>query len=227
MGAVKRSTWIGGAVFFAVAIAVAAWFLIIAPTIATAADSRAQAESTRQQNQVLALSVTKLKADFAKLPAYRAELATLRGQIPAGAALSDYLRQLSTIAAARSVAISVTPAPPLVVVPAVAVAPVAPVAAPATPAAATPAATPAPAAPVAAAPVPGTALTAIPISITATGSYDQTLAFLNDLQTATPRLFLVSGLTSTAKPASTGTAAEQELLISGFAYVLPDPAVAK
>jgi hypothetical protein len=72
-------------------------------------------------------------------------------------------------------------------------------------------------------------LTAIPITITVVGTYDNTQAFLYDLQNATPRVFLVSGFTGTSQKetaASAGRPAmnlgDQELVISGFTYVLPD-----
>ena len=87
-----------------------------------------------------------------------------------------------------------------------------------------------PAAPAAVAGANGpTGFTAIPISITALGTYDNTLAFLNDLQNSTQRLFLVTGFTSTSQDqadASSGKPAtapgDQELIITGYAYALPD-----
>jgi len=76
-------------------------------------------------------------------------------------------------------------------------------------------------------------MAAIPISITVVGTYDDTLAFLNDVQTATPRLLLVSGIQGTSQkdaPASGGRPAtkigDQELVITGFLYALPDPTAA-
>ena len=67
------------------------------------------------------------------------------------------------------------------------------------------------------------------MSVTVIGSYDNTLAFLSDLQTATPRLFLVSGFSATGQQdaaASGGkpktSVGDQQLVITGFLYVLPD-----
>ena len=235
MGGAKRSTWIGGTIFVALVIVAAAWFLAISPMFAAAAESRAQAESTRQENQLQELKITQLKADFAKLPEYKAELAAIRGQLPADAELSAYLRQLNEIAAARSVVItSIAPAAPVAFVPAipVVVAP-APVAADTTTTTTTAAdaAATTPAAP--SGPVVPAGFAAIPFTLTVVGTYDNTLAFLADVQSATSRLVLVSGLAGTAQDeseASGGRPAtavgDQELVLTGFAYVLPDPAAA-
>ena len=235
MGAAKRSTWITGTVFLALASCAAAWFLVLSPMFESASGSRAEAASTRQQNQALEAKIIQLKVDFAKLPEYKAQLATIRGQIPTDAALSAYLRELDGIATARSVVITaVSPATPVSFVP---VTPVALAAPAATGATATPAATsPAPAAPAATAPVVTgasvpTGFASIPFSISVVGTYENTLKFLDDLQNKTARLLLVSGLVGTSQDvtaASGGRPAtalgDLELVITGFAYVLPDPA---
>ncbi|KRD45104.1 hypothetical protein ASE38_14025 [Cellulomonas sp. Root930] len=231
MGSAKKSTWVGATVFAALVIMAAAWFLAISPTMSAAAEIRDQAEQTVSQNEMLELQLAQLKADFEKLPEYKAELATLQQQIPTDAMLSDYLRQLQQIAAAHAVTLTtITPAPAqLVALAAPAAAPE--VTAPAEgtegevePAATDPSAVAAP--PVAAGPA---GLAAIPFSLTVLGSYDNTNAFLWDLQNATPRLFLVSGVTGTAqkegeenagKPATVD--GDQELVVTGFTYVLPD-----
>ena len=103
MGGAKRSTWIGGTVFAALIIMAATYFLAVSPTLATASDTRAEVASTQQSNDLLQLKIKKLAADFAKLPAYKADLAAVRVQIPVGADLSGYLRQLDAIAVAHSV----------------------------------------------------------------------------------------------------------------------------
>ncbi|GIG20374.1 hypothetical protein Cch01nite_10980 [Cellulomonas chitinilytica] len=230
----KKSTWVGGAVFVALVILAAAWFLAISPKMSSASDVRDQAEQTRQQNELLQMQVAKLKAEFEKLPEYKTELAALQTQIPTDVQLSEFLRQLDQIAVAHSVTITtLSPAAPTAVAAAVAEAP-----APA-PADGSTEAAPADGAAddaagatvndVAAALVPP-GFTAIPVSITVLGSYDNTTGFLYDLQNVTPRLFLVTGFTGTAQkdnPASGGKPAtspgDQELLISGLMYSLPDP----
>lgn len=234
MGGAKRSTWIGGTVFAALVILAATYFLAVSPMLATASDTRAEVASTQLSNDLLQLKIKKLAADFAKLPEYKADLAAIRVQIPVGADLSGYLRQLDTIAVAHSVTVTaVGPSPAQTVVPAVpAVAPAA-AAAPTPAPTATVSAAPAAGASAAAAPAANAApvgFAAIPFTLTVVGTYDNALAFLSDLQNATPRLFLVTGLTGTSQPkaeASGGKPAtalgDIELKIDGFTYVLTDP----
>lgn len=233
MGGAKRSTWIGGTVFAALVIMAATYFLAVSPMLATASDTRAEVVSTQQSNDALQRKITKLAADFAKLPEYKADLAAVRVQIPVGADLSGYLRQLDAIAVAHSVTLTaVGPSAAQTVVPAApaVAAAAAPAAAPTAEASAAPAAdaTGTAAAPAANAAPAGFA--AIPFTMTVVGTYDNGLAFLSDLQNATPRLFLVTGLTGTSQPkadASGGRPAtaigDIELAVTGFTYVLSDP----
>ncbi|OJV57506.1 MAG: hypothetical protein BGO38_05050 [Cellulomonas sp. 73-145] len=240
MAGAKKGSWIGATVFGSVVIVVASWFLAINPTLSAASDVRAQTTQVKSQNDALTLKVAKLKADFAKLDDYKKQLGEVQKQIPSTAQLSDYLRQLDTIAAAHAVTVtSVTPGTPTAVV---AKTPAVPAAQP-TPAA-TGSATPAPTSPADGSSAAGTAtgaaasgipagFTSIPMSVTVLGSYENTLAFLSDLQTATPRLFLVSSFTGTGQqdsPASGGkpktSVGDQELVVTGFLFVLPDTAAA-
>lgn len=231
MDGAKKSTWVGGTVFVAILILAAAWFLAVSPTVSAAADLRSQAEQASQQNELLEMQVAQLKADFANLPQYKEQLAAIQTQIPTDAKLADYLRQLDQIAVAHSVTLtSISPSTPApVVVEAAPVAPAPP--ADATGAAPTDGATTAPAAvPAAAAPAGAPAgFMSIGFSITALGTYDNTEAFLYDMQRSTPRLFLVTTVVGTAQveqPASGGRPAtqvgDQELVISGVTYMLPD-----
>lgn len=229
MSGAKRSTWIGGTVFVALVIMAAAWFFAVSPMMSAAAEVRSEAEQTREMNEILDLKVEQLKADFARLPEYEAELAGIQLQIPTDAMLADYLRQLDQIAVAHSVALTtVTPSIPQAVVLATPVV-TAPEPTPAedTEGAAESGEVEAPPAPVANNGPPG--FTAIPFSLTVVGTYDNTLAFLNSLQTGTQRLFLVTSFTGTAqkqgdagggKPAT--AVGDQELVIAGYTYVLPD-----
>jgi Tfp pilus assembly protein PilO len=230
MPGAKKSTWIGGTIFVSFVIIAVAWFLAISPTLASASDSSQQTETTRQQNEILRVNIIKLQADFAKLPDYKAQLAAIRVQIPTDAGLSAYFRELADIATADSVTITaIAPKEPLSVVSAAPVAQSAP--APATPADATPAAAPA-ATPAATgkAGAGSAGFAAIPVSITVVGSYDNTVKFMSDVQASPTRLFLVAGVKGTAKdvaPKGNGLPAtvlgDQELVITGFAYVLADP----
>ncbi|WP_421741427.1 hypothetical protein [Cellulomonas sp.] len=236
MTGAKKSTWIGGTVFVSLVIIALAYFLAISPTLTAAQEVRDQAQSTRDQNDLLRLQVAQLAADFKKLPEYKAELADLQLKVPTDARLADYLRALEGIAAARAVTlISVAPGSPELFVPAAAPAPAAPAPAadgstPTDEATAAADATVAPAATTATGTPAPEGMVAIPITLTAIGTYDNTQAFLSDLQNATARLFLVTGLTASSQPeapASGGKPAtvpgDQQLDISGFAYVLTDP----
>lgn len=242
MAGAKKGSWIGATVLGSLAIVVASWFLAINPTLGAASDVRAQTAQVTSQNEVLAAKVTKLKADFAKLDDYKSQLGAMQKQIPSTAQLSDYLRQLDTIAAARSVTLTaVAPGAPTAVAAQAAAAPAPQPSAATSDAATSDAATPAPttAAGAASANTSGTGVASsipsgfasIPMSLTVVGTYDNTLAFLSDLQTATPRLFLVSGFTATGQQdaAAAGgkpktSVGDQELVITGFLYVLPDTA---
>lgn len=243
MAGAKKGSWIAGTVAAALAIVLASWFLAINPALGAAAEVRSQAAETRSQNAELAAKVTKLKADFAKLDKYKADLAALQVQIPTTAQLSEYLRELDKIAAARSVTITtVTPGAPQAVVLAATKAKAASAAAAASASEGSPTPSPSPsataaastrsAAAAAASAVPD-GFAAIPLSITVLGTYDNTLGFLSDIQSATPRLFLVSGFTGTKQEpadASGGKPAtklgDQELVVNGFMYVLPEAAPA-
>ncbi|WP_449385191.1 type 4a pilus biogenesis protein PilO [Cellulomonas soli] len=233
MGGAKKTTWIGGTVVVGLLIVVAAWFLAISPALTSADEVRAQAEQARQQNELLELKLVQLKADFEKLPEYKAELAGLQTQIPSDAAMAEYFRQVDQIATAHSVTVTaLTPSTPTAVTLAASTAPAPTETTEPTETGdgstdATGTATSTDTAGAAGA-VP-TGFVAIPLSLTVLGTYDDTVAFLNDLQNATPRLFLVSGLTGTSQKeaeASGGKPAtgpgDQELVVTGYVYVLPD-----
>ncbi|KSW28994.1 type 4a pilus biogenesis protein PilO [Cellulomonas sp. B6] len=237
MAGSKRSTWIGGTALAGVALGAGAWFLAISPAFDAAAEVREQTSQTVQRNDLLEMQVTKLAADYAKLDQYKAELAALQVQIPTTARLADLTRQIAQIAESRGVTITaLAPAPPQLVVPPVAAAPAAPATTDA--GAGTDGTEPAAggaggeAAPVASPDVVVPAgLVAVPLSLTVVGTYDATVAFVGDLQGALPRLVLVTDLTGTSqeeteagggKPAT--ARGDQEIVLSAFAYVLPDPA---
>jgi Tfp pilus assembly protein PilO len=230
MTGAKKSTWIGGAVFLSVVISALAWFLVISPILSTAAETRASAQDTRDGNVLLQTINTKLKAQMANLPQYQADLATLRAKVPADACQAEYLRQLNEIAASHTVVItSLAPATPATFVLAGAAAPAAPASTdtPEGEGESSENAEEVPAAP--AGPVVPAGLTAIPFTITVVGTYDNTQAFLYDLQNATPRVFLVSNFTGTSQQEAAATGGrpatkdgDQELVITGYTYVLPD-----
>ncbi len=247
MGASSKGTWIGGTVVIALLIVVATWFLAVSPVLAAASDTRAQAESAEAQNLVLQSQVDQLKADFARLDEYKAELASLQAQVPTDAELAAYLRELDAVAVSHSVTLAdvQVQAPQAVTVPVVQTqaAPAttgeavsteaAPAPSPsagagsqgATDAAAAGAATPA--APVVESVPAG--FTAVPLVLTVVGTYDNVALFLDDVQNRTARLFLVASIAGTSQAESEGSGGrpatavgDLELTITGFTYVLPD-----
>lgn len=238
MAGAKRGSWIAGALVTALLVAAASWFVMISPKLAEAADTRAEVDSTQQQNDLLALQVAKLKADSARLGDYQAELAGLRTQIPATADLPGYLRRLDAAAQAHGVTLlDITTSTPQAAVTAATDSGQADGAATTDPAA-TAAASPAGAdatgtgaagtADAAAAALPAGFVT-VPVTVRALGTYVNVLAFLTDVQTADQRLLLVTGLDGSGKEQADGNGAgpatavgDLELQITGYLFVLPD-----
>lgn len=247
MGNAKKSTWIGGTAFLAVVMMAMAWFLLISPVFAQADDTKAQTKQTEEQNVILKQKVDKLRAEFAHLEEYKAELAGLQKGIPTTIALSSYLRQLNDVAAQHSVFVTqITPSTPEMITLA---APDPVRAADATGGVSTEApapeatATPSPSASAGAeagdgtttppaAPKAPAGMSAVPVSIVVVGTYQNTMAFLDGLQ-RTERLFLVGALTGMAqeeqeqqqgKPAT--ELADLELTVDGYIWVLPDGTLA-
>jgi len=225
MGGAKRSTWIGGTVFLGLVVVAAAWLLAVSPKLTEASETREEAVLAEEQNALMELKILKLQADYAKLPEYKAQLAALQEGIPTEVKVADYLRELDAIGTARGVTITaVTPSSPErveIAQPAVAQAPTTDSGTQDEAAVASSTEAPSSAAP------PG--FTAIPVSISVLGTYDATLWFLDDLQRATKRLLVVSGISGSSldaqeagggKPAT--AVGDQELVITGYVYVLPD-----
>jgi len=189
----------------------------------------------------------KLSADFARLDEYKTDLAAIAVQLPPQANLADLTHTVAQLAADNSVTVVgvlpgvsgvLTLPTPVVVQP---------------PATGTPetagsaveeaeetadeaeasaeerddAEPVAPAAPQGPAQIEG--FVAYPVVINVLGSYPNVLAFLEQIQTISARLFLVTDLDATRQrtaPASQGRPAtvdgDLELMIAGYAYVLTD-----
>ncbi|MBF0687597.1 MAG: hypothetical protein IR158_07490 [Cellulomonas sp.] len=236
----RLSTWIGGTAVVAVLILLAAWFLLLSPLREDAASVRAQVETTEQQNDLLELQVAGLRADFAKLPEYKAELETLRVGVPRALDSSPLLRELDALAVASGVQLlDVAFMAPVEVVPAGAVAPAAVPTEPVEGAAdeAVDGVAPVPAAP--AGPTAPRGLVGVDLNLTVSGNPDAVGAFFTGLQDGSSRLLLVTGFDLSrqdAQGASDGQAAvvagDLRAAVRGTVYVLPsrtaaaDPAAA-
>jgi hypothetical protein len=241
MSQAKSGPWVAGTVFGAIVILLAAWFLGISPTLASAQDTASQAQAQRDQNALLQVKIASLKKQFADLDKYKAELAGLQLQIPTGLKLADYKRQLNAIALAHSVTIvSIDVSPSLAVVPAV---PAGSAPAPDPSATPDPAATTDPATsdgtstdgtatgPTGPKPIPG--FVQVPISLEIMATWANGVAFLQDLQAVTPRLFLVTGITGTSQAVAEAGAGrpatalgDLDLIVTGSAFVLTPSAPA-
>ncbi|EYR64453.1 hypothetical protein N866_10845 [Actinotalea ferrariae CF5-4] len=227
-----------GTIAFATALGAGSYFLAIAPVLDETSQARTQAESVEQANDLQRTKIARLKTQFAELDTYKAELAALQVQIPTEADLSGYFRQLQDIATARQVTLlglatqSGQAVVPVAAVPGTASATVEPPepAEPSEPDTSPDApASPAPAEPEA--PTAPAGFVAIPVAITALGTYEDVVAFLADAQAATPRLMLVIDFVGTAQPAADASAGrpatvvgDLELTVNGYLYVLQDPA---
>jgi hypothetical protein len=237
----RAAGWVAGTVFLVIVIFVATYFFVAAPKLESAALTLEQSEAIRSSNEVLALQTEKLKSDFAKLEDYRAEVAALQVQIPQEDELADYVRDLEQRASAAGVTLaSIMPSPattveiPQPVVPVPVVNEVDPTTVEEPPADA-PAGTDDPSAAPAPAPVNPQieGFASIPITLTVVGPEASVMGFLSDIQTQSPRLLLVSGLSITrlAEAEATGgrpaiVAGDIEVGISGALYALKAPAVA-
>jgi type IV pilus assembly protein PilO len=201
--------WILGAAALSVLLAVAGWFLLISPERSKAADLKSQRTAQEQRNQQLQLDITQLKAEFNSLPGKQAELAKIKQQLPNNPALPAFVRSLTTIAGASGAGLT-------------SVSPGAPVSATQGASGGT-AATQTPA-----------GLVTIPVTIVVDGTYAQNELFLQKLQNAVTRAFLVEKLSISVLDAaslsnSTPAKPSGNLLrstIVGQIYVLADQPVA-
>lgn len=197
----KSSSWIAGAAVAAVAIAAGGWFVAIQPTLANAADQRQAASDQRSHNLVLQAQIAKLKSEFDHLGDYNDQLAQLRQKVPQTGDLAALTLQVQSVAASSGVTLTVdAPGTPVAFV-APAQAQPQPAATPSASADASGGTTSAGSA----ATTPSSTVAGlfqIPFSVTSVGSYDQTVAFLDGLQQAMPRLFVISELNATSLKSS-------------------------
>ena len=216
----RNSRWTAATVLVCVLILVAAWFLLVDPRRADAADLREQRAQAAQQNDALQLQIAQLKAQFADLPARQAELAAIRTQLPSKADLPALIRNLDELAKKAGVTLtSITPQPATPV--AVSAAAAAGASAGGASAGGTSAGGAASGARAAAT---GSSLFAVPTTIAVSGDYFASAQFLRLVQTEMPRAFLVTNLTverSTQTPDSDGAV---NLTVAGQIYVLLDSA---
>ena len=218
----KTRTWSAATAGLCVLLILAAYFLLIAPKRAEAADLRDQTVAQDQANQQTQLKTQQLKAQYAQLPAKQAELAVIKQQLPDNPALPGLIRTLSAMADASGVTlVSLAPAPPAPF--AGTAAPAARVAAPAAAASGT------------------TQLFGIATNLVITGDYAGSTLFIQKLQAASAkgsgsqlsRAFLVQSIKlAPFAQAATGTAAtsmakkgQVQTTVTGQVFILKTAAI--
>ncbi|MBT1664292.1 hypothetical protein [Curtobacterium flaccumfaciens] len=216
------------AVVAMVVVALAGFFLGVQPHLAQAASDRTDQVSVDATNRTTAAELARLKDRAKSLPAMKAELAELTTSVPSSANMSSFYGAVDGVAARAGVKVSaITTSDALAYT-----APVAASTAAGTEdssASATDEATPEPTAAstgAAAAPVTDPAISAanfsaIPVSVSVDGSFDQALSFVGGMQDGA-RLFLVTTVSSSISQDSTdpAAAAATTWTFGGYVYVL-------
>ncbi|WP_282820010.1 hypothetical protein [Curtobacterium flaccumfaciens] len=216
------------AVVAMVVVALAGFFLGVQPHLAQAASDRTDQVSVDATNRTTAAELARLKDRAKSLPAMKAELAELTTSVPSSANMSSFYGAVDGVAARAGVKVSA-------ITTSDAVAYTAPAAASTaagtedSSASATDEATPEPTAAstgAATAPVTDPAISAanfsaIPVSVSVDGSFDQALSFVGGMQDGA-RLFLVTTVSSSISQDSTdpAAAAATTWTFGGYVYVL-------
>ncbi|MBF4626696.1 hypothetical protein [Curtobacterium flaccumfaciens] len=220
------------AVVAMVVVALAGFFLGVQPHLAQAASDRTDQVSVDATNRTTAAELARLKDRAKSLPAMKAELAELTTSVPSSANMSSFYGAVDSVAARAGVKVSA-------ITTSDAVAYTAPVAASTAAGAedssasatgeATDEATPEPTAastgaatgPVTDPAISAANFSAIPVSVSVDGSFDQALSFVGGMQDGA-RLFLVTTVSSSISQDSTdpAAAAATTWTFGGYVYVL-------
>ena len=181
--------WTLGAVAVGLVIALAGWFLLIAPKRAEVAEIKASTETQAQTNMQLQTDIEVLQQQHKDLPEKQAELAALQTKIPVSADLASYIRLMEDLAGKSGVGFtSLSPSEP------------APLGGTLDPSGALPLDT----------------LAAMNIELAITGDYFQITDFMNELETAS-RYTLVTGysITEGTEESAEGLASTDSALSTG------------
>lgn len=216
------------AVVAMVVVALAGFFLGVQPHLAQAASDRTDQVSVDATNRTTAAELARLKDRAKSLPAMKAELAELTTSVPSSANMSSFYGAVDGVAARAGVKVSA-------ITTSDALAYTAPVAAStavgtedssaSAPGEATPeptaASTGAATAPVTDPAISAANFSAIPVSVSVDGSFDQALSFVGGMQDGA-RLFLVTTVSSSISQDSTdpAAAAATTWTFGGYVYVL-------
>jgi len=210
------------AVVAMVVVALAGFFLGVQPHLAQAASDRTDQVTVDATNRTTAAELARLKERAESLPKLKAELAALTASVPSSASMSSFYGAVDSVAAKAGVKVSA-------ITTSDAVAYTAPAAATDAAPEATDGATAEPttgAADGATAPLTDPAISAanfsaIPVSVSVDGSFDQALSFVGGMQDGA-RLFLVTTVSSSVSQDSTDPAAAVATTwtFGGYVYVL-------
>lgn len=212
------------AVLAMVVVALAGFFVGVQPHLAQAATDRDEQTSVDATNQTTAAELARLQERAKSLPALKAELAKLTASVPSSASMSSFYGSVDDVAARTGVKVSaITTSDAVAYTSPAAAAPATedstatddPTAtASAEPSAAATTATTDPS-------ISGKNFSAIPVSVSVDGSFDQALSFIGGLQDGA-RLFLVNTVTSSASQDSTDESATASTTwtFGGYVYVL-------
>lgn len=219
-------------------VALAGFFLGVQPQLAQAAADREQQVGVDATNRTTASELARLKDRAKSLPKLEAELASLTASVPGSASMSTFYASVNSVAARTGVKVSaITTADAQAYTPptsaGVATAEPDTTASPQATASASPdpsataSASAAPRASVVTDPrITSANFSAIPVTVSVDGSFDQALAFVGGMQDG-PRLFLVNAVSSTAAQATTdgaggGASDMTTWTFGGYVYVLSD-----
>ena len=194
----KNTAWIAGTGVLAVLILLASYFLMIAPKRAEASETATQAAGVEQSNETLVQETARLEAQFATLDEQRAQLATIRGELPSGSEVPALIRQFTTFASGAGV--TVTDIAPGTLTPYVAAAPGAGGATSVDTAAA----------------ANSSGILSMPVSVTVDGTFAGAELFVKNLQSDMHRYLLVDSVDLVREDALLSTT------INGRIFVLDD-----
>lgn len=237
----KNRLWVIGSVLVMAVVIGLGWIVGIQPQLANSAASDAERVQVQATNAAHQATLAQLKKDFSNLEPLNRQLAALSQSVPSGTAIPAFVDEVNALSASSAVTVTgATFADAL---------PYAPVAAPAAAAPAsgstssstatpTPTPTPTPSAGSTASPAPYAPVAGMPpvvnpkitpanfsslaVTLTVQGGYQRILDFVHGLQTG-ERLFLVTGITTTAITSTTGTPVapgDETATITGLIYVV-------
>ena len=224
----KYKIWILGLAIAMVGILAMGWFVGVDPQLQAKAAADEQRASVEAQNTATVATIEKLKGDFETIDALRAELAGLRGSIPAGGELPAFLTQLDTLASESATTVTALTVAEAIeyTAPATSVVEVPVEGAEGESAEGEDAAEADAAASVPEGPETPTVITdnritsenfvAIPITVTVQGDRDGSRVFIDKLQQG-PRLFMATQITMTPKDDEPG---QFDTTMTGYVYTV-------